>query len=161
MTISEKNDTIVDLSNFSTYNKMSYGYDWMTYEDELLINSLLRDNTLNDVVNSPIVWDKIGNQLFRMPYILIDGEYVFVFPELSGNVEADLIKKDKIGSIIKALTADDEYIFLNNDSKFILYNNKIEAAGEDILSDGNIVNIVFNTITLFLLYTFKKGVGNG
>lgn len=153
------NKILIDLSNFFEYSIFSNGYSWMEYEHEILIQDKIDTLGIEEALNDPVIWNMIGSDIFNMPYMEISGSYSFIFPELSDLIEADVKRKENIGKIISILMSNPEdYIFFNNSSKFILYNNKIEVENLSDINNANIINIVFNVISMYLLQQFKRGL---
>ena len=150
--------TVIDFSSFSDYQVFSDGYYWMTYKETISVNDIVDKNTLEDSLNSPLLWDIIGRSLFGMPYIFSGNEYQFVIPVYSDSLEKDVLLQEKIGDIIKTLTKQDKLeIYFSDKSKIILYNDKIVVENIFNEDDVNITNIVYNVITLFLLQTLRRG----
>ena len=149
---------IVDFSRYIDYSSFSDGYYWMTYETVLAVSNITNENTVEDALNSKYLWNLLGLVLFNMPYIKINDEYQFVIPKFSDSVANDVIKQSTIGDMIESFTKMDEFeISFSNKTKFILYNNKIVVENLEDEDDANIINIVYNVITLFLLQTFRRG----
>jgi hypothetical protein len=149
---------VVDFSKYIDYSAFSDGYHWMTYDTVLAVSNITNRNTIEESLNSPYLWNLIGTTLFNMPYIKIDDVYQFVVPRFSDSVADDIIKQSTIGDMIEAFTKTDEFeISFSNKTKFILYNNKIVVENLEDEDDANIINIVYNVITLFLLQTLRRG----
>ena len=152
-------DKIIDMSNYYTYRAYSGGYSWMTHDHAAFITKSILENGLEYTLKNSEVWNKIGYDLFNMPYREIDGIYRFVIPVYTETSETDLKIQDLIGKISTILDEDDgKYIYFSDRSKFILYNNDIEIETIDNESDVNIANTAFNIIVMFLLKTLKRGL---
>ena len=150
--------TFVSFSEFNEYQAFSDGYYWMEYESTVAVTDVTNKNSLEDALNSPVLWNKIGLSLFNMPYIMIDGEYQFIFPVLSDSSADDVLRQSTLGDIVKTLTkSHDIEINFSNKTKFVLYNTKIAVEEIEDRNDANIVNIAYNVITLFLLQKLRRG----
>jgi len=150
--------TVVDFSDLNDYQIFSNGYHWMSYEATISINNITNSKSVEEALNDPILWDLIGRELFGMMYIENNGEYEFIIPVYSDSSEADVSTKEKIGDVISSLTKKSEFdIFFSNKTKFILYNNRIAVEHISDKDDANIINIVYNLISLFLLQILRKG----
>ena len=153
-----RDKNVIDFSDFYDYQVFSDGYYWMSYEETMAVIDVTNKEGLGRAINSPMLLNIIGTSVFNMPYILVDGEYTFIIPVYSDTTSADIEIKEKIGDIIKVLSAKkDNSVYFSNKTKFILYNDKIVVENVDTLDDANIVNIVYNVITLFLLQTLRRG----
>lgn len=146
----------IDMTNIFKYNAFSDGYVWMEYEVLETIMVFMDELEIRDLINSPLLWDKIGKTVFNMPYSQVNGMYRFIPPDYSAPTDANIIRKNTIGKIIKNLDSEplDNILFSNN-LKFILYNNSIDIDGEFNKTDPNAVNIVFNVISYFILKKIK------
>jgi len=150
---------VINMSNFFEYQAFSDGYGWMTYDHELMIRSSIAEKGFIDTLNNTDIWNRIGSDVFNMPYLNDNGDWKFVIPTFSDISEADIGRKEIIGRMIKKLIISPENnLYFNSNSKFILYNTKIEAEEIDAIEDANTINIIFNVISLFLLQTLKTGM---
>ncbi len=156
------NKIIVNFSKYSHYESFSDGYYWMSYESTLAIIKETNEKNLNDALNSPLVWDSIGRNLFNMPYMDIgEGVYDFIIPVYSDSSSEDVKRQSIIGDIVKALIQEPEIdLFFSNKTKFILYNDEIVIEYIEDEDDANIVNIAYNIISLFLLQKLRRGYAN-
>ena len=150
--------TVVDFSDLNDYQIFSNGYHWMPYEAAIAIGHITSNKSVEEALNDPILWNQIGKNLFGMMYILNNDNYEFVLPTYSDSLASDVTTIEQIGDIISTLTRKSEFdIFFSNKTKFILYNSKISVEYISDEDDANIVNIVYNLITLFLLQILRKG----
>ncbi len=148
----------VDFSKYVDYVSFSDGYYWMDYESMLAVTETTNNMGVEDALNDPFLWNRIGISLFNMPYVEINGEYDFIVPVYSDSVESDVERQSMVGDIIEAFTKTDEYdISFSSKTSFMLYNNKIVVENIEDEDDANIANIVFNIITVFLLQTLRRG----
>ena len=159
MTI-DTNDRVIEFSKFFDYQAYSSGYSWMQREHVVLINLMMdQGDPISDILNSSRLWNRIGSDIFNMPYIQTNGVYSFVIPDLSNVVEADVKRDEVIGKIVKELALKTENsVYFKNTSKFILYNDKIEVASLEEVKDANMANIIFNLVSAYILQTFKRGI---
>ncbi len=151
----------IEFSNFFEYKRISDSNKWMFQDARIMIDSLYRSTNgdvecvLNNVALLNIIGSKvIGISCFKDQ----NGNTVFNVPELDQTIEEELTAMDQAGRILRVLYFDnkDKKLFLNNISKFVLYNNKISVEQWDKKNLQNRVNIIFNIILLFLMRKFKK-----
>ena len=160
MVVENRIEQVVDMSNYFIYQDFSYGFDWMDNDVYKEIFKRLKSNDFNiqNTINDPIIWNAIGVSVFNMPYIKNDdGLYEFVVPIYSDVVELDVRIQDTIGKIIKKLVVEDENeAKISKHLKFFLYNDGISVNDDSEVVDQNIVQIVFNVITVFMLRFIRQ-----
>jgi len=151
----------IDFSNFFEYRRVSDSNMWMFQDAKLMINSLYRemDGDIEKVINNTSLINQIGSKILNINcYDNTMGEKVFNIPSLSQSIEEDVSIMDRAGNILRILFFDnnDKNLFLNNNSKIVLYNSKISIEQWDESNLQNRVNIIFNTILLFLVRKLKR-----
>lgn len=152
----------IDFSKYSDYEAFSDGYYWMDFDSTNEIYQELKKNSVEKVLNMPSIWNSIGSRLFNMPYVESGGSYDFIIPTYSDSSSSDVKIQTIAGDIVNTLLKK-PLIEMNfsNKTKIVLYNNRIAVDEIEDEDDANIVNIVYNVITLFLLQKIKRRVLNG
>jgi hypothetical protein len=156
------NEYVIDMSNVFVYQAFSNGYSWMTNEMMIAVSSTIKNSKdIKDAINNKDLWNMIGTNMFRMPYIEISpGVFDFIIPSYSDINKNDIRTQELSGKIIKSLIKEnDQNAFLNIDLRFILYNDFISVDGVGGKGDVNTANIIFNVLTVFMLQTIKRHNG--
>ncbi len=150
----------IDFSNFFSFKNMSDANKWMFQDARLLITSLLSQGVSpQEIMNNVSVLDTIGSEVFGISCMLDnDGIKMFLVPDLDQTLEKDVIIKVVAGDVVsKLIYANNEStLFLNNLSKIILYNDEISVEHWDDKNKQNDVEIIFNTVLVFLVRRFKR-----
>ncbi len=163
----EKEEFIRDISlaNFNIYRALSSGYDWVSPEIISKIRAINKGNTIDNILIDKHILNYMGTEMINMPYTEnIDGTWSFKPPVFIDTDAKDIRRMNNIGKVYKHLIAPikfGENIFFTNNTRFILYNDKIEISDERNLSDVNIVNILVNIISIFIVQTYKRKTQNG
>ncbi len=156
----------LDLSNFVVYSALSSGYAWFSPEMVEKVSSMMKiHQTIDTVVADPMILNYIGLELLNMPYIMNqNGVFEFIIPVLLDTESDHIEKKQVVGEvykkIIRPISVSKKIPFINP-TTFILYNDRIEVADTRDLTDVNILNIVINVISVYIIQQYKKGTENG
>ncbi len=163
----EKEEFIRDISltNFNVYRALSSGYDWVSPSIISKVRAMNEGKTIDNILTDKHILNYMGIEMINMPYTEnTDGTWSFKPPVFIDTDEKDIKRTSNIGKVYKHLIAPikfDENIFFTNNTRFILYNDKIEISDERNLNDVNIVNILVNVISIFIVQTYKRKVQNG
>jgi len=153
---------VIDFSKYSDYEAFSDGYYWMDFDSVNEIYEELKNNDVETVLNLPSVWNSVGSKLLNMPYIKVDGEYRFIVPSYSDSSEADVKTQTVAGDVVSSLLNEPVVeMDFSNKTKIVLYNNRIVVDEIEDEDDANIVNIVYNVVSLFLLQKIKRRIQDG
>lgn len=156
----------LDMSNFVVYSVLSNGYYWTSPK---IAKSVAK--TINSYSNSALLFGDnylinfIGVELLGMPYTLnTDGSWSFKIPAIDENSEKYIENMNLVGEvykkIIKPIQTKKRVNFINH-TRFLLYNDGVELSNDYDLSDVNILNIVVNTLTVYVIQNYVEGLENG
>lgn len=152
------------LSDFNVYRALSSGYSWVNPEMIERIRILNKRSTIDNILVNPAVLNYIGTEMINMPYTQNeDMSWSFKPPVFVNTNEEDIKRMNTIGMVYKNLIhtiQNSNKIFFTNNTSFILYNDRIEISDERDLNDVNIVNILINVISIFIVQIYKKGIRN-
>lgn len=154
------NITEIDLSNFSVYEVMSGGYSWAERETIKEVVSTLNRGGIEAVLSSRSILNKMGTRIANMPYTADEDDHWDFRPQIMDMTRVeDLRKMDIIGDIYKTLIdpiSEATYIYFTNKTRFILYNSKIEVSDDRSLVDVNMVNVLVNVLSIFVVQAYKR-----
>ena len=152
--------TEVDLSNFSVYEVMAGGYSWVDRETIREVVSTLNSDGIEAVLSSRSILNRMGVQIANMPYTEDDNHIWEFRPQIMEMTSDDDLKKmDVIGDIYKTLIepiSNPLYVYFTNKTSFILYNGKVEVSDDRSIVDVNMVNVLINVLSIFIVQTYKR-----
>lgn len=151
---------VIDFSEYFVYKRISSSNDMIFKDAEILIKSLLLSapDDFESILNNATLLNMIGSKVLKINCFNSPSGKVFTIPSLDQTIEGDIKVMNIAGEIVKLLIESNKNksIFLNNSTRIVLYNDiiSVEQWDEENLQDR--VNIIFNTILLFLVRKFKQ-----